>query len=67
MARGFIRSYLSNNEQMSIRRSYRMLICFCSPMNAMHRNGAYHCALLIGREYVSVCSTNWDLSIRQTF
>ena len=34
------------------------------PTNAMHRNGAYNCALPKLREdEFFVCSTNWDLYI----
>ena len=61
VAGGFLRNHLSNNKQTGIRHSDARL-----PMwypNAMHRNGAYNCALLRGRKAALVCSTNWNLSI----
>ena len=37
---------LSHNETMSIRQKMSDAHLLMGPTNAMHRNGAYHCALL---------------------
>ena len=59
---------LSHNETMSIRQKMSDVHLLMVPTNAMHRNGAYNCALLKWWENVFfVCSTNWSLYLSATF
>ena len=58
---------LSHNETMSIRQKVSDAHLLMVPTNAMHRNGAYNCALLRKWEAGFVCSTNWNLHISMQF